>query len=382
MTTGEDQVVPHLATSGFTSFNVAAFQAQQAQAVAQNVEQLVERYLQVSSSSDDEGRPSSSDDEGSPGRGGGGQVSGGVRHAEASSSDSSSDSGRKRKRSKKEKHSKHSKKRTSHAGSKHKRAKVGESEKEKVLRLERQLAAQQGTAARTLGRPAVDAAFWQGGGGQGAASGAGAPKGDTLYYDTRGDLQNLVYKQLYARDMAAYARRDPLGLTPAGAARLSRVRASQRDGEVQQSSRYFHAAIVLAERSRATPRVRLRDRLTPALQVGQKGAPQRTPAPLPAYIPLVSLSAGRAAAAPGQGGLPQAFGSQPGASSSSWRQGSAGVGGGEDEAGQGGGETIEQWVLRRTRELNMATRERPHDVGLWLQLASFQDEVSRVMGRR
>jgi hypothetical protein len=258
-----------------------------------------------------------------------------------------------------------------------------------VLRREKQLAAEQGAAARTLGGPAVasGAAFWQAGiagGGHIPASGVGDGGGlggaPLWYYDTRGDLQNLVYKSLYAGNMATYTRRDPLGVTAAGAARLSRVRASQRDGEVQQGNRYFHAALVLAERSRATPRVRLRDSIIRPVLL-DTGAPQRTAAPLPAYIPLVSLSAGRAPTAPGQGGLPQAFGAQPGAPS--WQQGSGAGGVGDDDVvGEGKGETVEQWVVRRTRELNMATRERPHDPGLWLQLAAFQDEVSRVMGRR
>lgn len=37
-----------------------------------------------------------------------------------------------------------------------------------------------------------------------------------------------------------------------------------------------------------------------------------------------------------------------------------------------GGESNEELLLRRTREFNVATRERPHDVQLWLQFARFQ----------
>ena len=36
------------------------------------------------------------------------------------------------------------------------------------------------------------------------------------------------------------------------------------------------------------------------------------------------------------------------------------------------GESNEELVLRRTREFNAATRERPHDLQLWLRFADFQ----------
>lgn len=42
---------------------------------------------------------------------------------------------------------------------------------------------------------------------------------------------------------------------------------------------------------------------------------------------------------------------------------------GKDEAS----ETSEQYLMRRTREFNVATRERPHDLQLWLDFAAYQD---------
>lgn len=42
------------------------------------------------------------------------------------------------------------------------------------------------------------------------------------------------------------------------------------------------------------------------------------------------------------------------------------------------GESNEELLLRRTREFNVATRERPHDVQLWLQFARFQVRARRA----
>lgn len=49
-------------------------------------------------------------------------------------------------------------------------------------------------------------------------------------------------------------------------------------------------------------------------------------------------------------------------------------------AAQREGETNEEMLLRRTREYNLATRERPYDIQLWLEFARFQ--VGGVAGRR
>lgn len=38
-------------------------------------------------------------------------------------------------------------------------------------------------------------------------------------------------------------------------------------------------------------------------------------------------------------------------------------------------ETAEQHMMRRTRDFNVAVRERPHDLQLWLDFAAFQDEL-------
>lgn len=46
------------------------------------------------------------------------------------------------------------------------------------------------------------------------------------------------------------------------------------------------------------------------------------------------------------------------------------------------GESMDDWVLRRSRELNIATRERPFDLQLWLALAAFQKQAAAVGGNR
>ncbi len=58
----------------------------------------------------------------------------------------------------------------------------------------------------------------------------------------------------------------------------------------------------------------------------------------------------------------------------------AGPGGAEDDEQEG--ETVEQWVLRQTKELNLVARGSPRDVDAWLELAAFQDEVARLLASR
>lgn len=42
-------------------------------------------------------------------------------------------------------------------------------------------------------------------------------------------------------------------------------------------------------------------------------------------------------------------------------------------------ESLEQWVTRRTKEFNQATREQPNSEELWLQYTDFQDEAVRAL---
>ena len=43
------------------------------------------------------------------------------------------------------------------------------------------------------------------------------------------------------------------------------------------------------------------------------------------------------------------------------------------------GESQDEYVLRRTKEFNIAVRERSHDLQLWLDYAAFQDDIPRLV---
>lgn len=53
------------------------------------------------------------------------------------------------------------------------------------------------------------------------------------------------------------------------------------------------------------------------------------------------------------------------------------AGGDGDEEEEAPGESQDQYVMRRTKEFNIAVRERPHDLQLWLDYAAFQDDIPR-----
>ena len=59
-------------------------------------------------------------------------------------------------------------------------------------------------------------------------------------------------------------------------------------------------------------------------------------------------------------------------------QGAAGAIGeaGADESAEAAGETAEQAAMARTRGFNVALREAPHDLQLWLDFAAYQDELA------
>lgn len=49
----------------------------------------------------------------------------------------------------------------------------------------------------------------------------------------------------------------------------------------------------------------------------------------------------------------------------------------DDEEEDAPGESHDQYIMRRTKEFNIAVREKSHDLQLWLDYAAFQDETSR-----
>ncbi|GFR52211.1 hypothetical protein Agub_g14751, partial [Astrephomene gubernaculifera] len=318
------------------------------------------------------------------------------------------------------------------------RAKAAKAEREKILRLERAAAAAgiaPHAAAATLAsaKPILKGA---------------APQPGEVYYDTRGDMQNLVYDCLYGGNIASYHRTDPLGL--AKGARAYRMLPGQVGAAAAQddaaavappaAGRYFGGKAVAAERSRRLRRVylsaaageesvwsmgrsadgRRRDtagggdgavgggsagagpggfgvvgepqrqrrgwllsRLDgPAVAAAVAAAPAglggpggRMAVPLPTFLPVEDPAAAAAAAlaaAEGGGGTAERRGGL-GLS----REAAAAL-----AAAAAGGESAEEWVLRRTREFNVAVREAPGDVALWLRFAAFQDRVARTLSRR
>ncbi|CAN0520620.1 unnamed protein product, partial [Ectocarpus sp. 8 AP-2014] len=42
-------------------------------------------------------------------------------------------------------------------------------------------------------------------------------------------------------------------------------------------------------------------------------------------------------------------------------------------------ESLEQWVARKTKEFNRATRERPESDDIWLQYSDFQEDAVRAL---
>ncbi|GIL62522.1 hypothetical protein Vafri_16733, partial [Volvox africanus] len=130
-------------------------------------------------------------------------------------------------------------------------------ERLKILRLERAAAAAgiapRQAAAISAGRPILKGK---------------APQPGDVYYDTRGDLDNVVYECLYGSNVASYHRTDPLGLVKG--ARAHRLLPGQitlaglargGDGDdassraAVQGTRYFGARVVATERSRRLRRV-------------------------------------------------------------------------------------------------------------------------------
>lgn len=43
------------------------------------------------------------------------------------------------------------------------------------------------------------------------------------------------------------------------------------------------------------------------------------------------------------------------------------------------GESNQEYVLRRTRDINVAIREHPENLQLWLKYASWQEEASKLL---
>jgi hypothetical protein len=193
-------------------------------------------------------------------------------------------------------------------------------EREKIARLE-------AAAARNVPR-----AF-------GAAS-AGAFTAGHEQIDASADYDNLAFDSLYAASVSSYRRfvLDP-SARPGAAAQYGSTPAA----------RYHVGPAVVAERSRRAKRVRLE-------RPEQRAAPGRQPADMPQQPPPAFMAVPTAHAA---------------ASALEDDDPNERVGSGSGRV-CGSTETREEYVLRRTREFNVALRETPKDETLWLDFAAFQ----------
>lgn len=242
--------------------------------------------------------------------------------------------------------------------SKRRKHSAHDKEEEKIMRMEARIAASgQGRTGTTVLQNL------------GLGLGGSSSRDPGMYYDTRGDKQALIYEALYAADKAVYSRKDPLGVARGlkAARMLAGLQSSQQPRE--SGSRYFHAVHTLAERNRKNRRLRLAalayapKALHPQLRsASTASAVTRSTLhrslPLPEYISL-SLDNHSTEQRPGVAAMPA---EGPG-----------------DEAWVG--ESADEYVLRMTREFNVAVREKPGDVELWMRYAAFQDEAAAALGR-
>ncbi|PIN25545.1 hypothetical protein CDL12_01738 [Handroanthus impetiginosus] len=160
------------------------------------------------------------------------------------------------------------------------------------------------------------------------------------YFDSRGDRDNLAFGCIYRMDVARYKLYNSKKVSEYNYFRPSK-RVGRLDGDsdidaldtkLRSGGRYWSAKYAAIERHKNLKRVRI---VAPSKPLGSSVAD---------YIPLSDE------------------GSDGGATSSltvveeSW----------EDE------------VLRKTKEFNKMTRERPQDESIWLEFAEFQDKVASM----
>ncbi|GMH37328.1 hypothetical protein BSKO_05201 [Bryopsis sp. KO-2023] len=146
------------------------------------------------------------------------------------------------------------------------------------------------------------------------------------YFDEKGDFDNVVYEGLYRMVVPAYRRKGLVG----------RKTRNTSAGELTRL-RFFSSKSMMRERSRRLKKYRLLFRLKP--ETKHNGGAIGLSLPPPAKMDLTV-----------------------------------------DDPVQG--EDDEQYILRRTKEFNIATRERPFEMELWIEFARFQDEANKLLRRK
>lgn len=166
------------------------------------------------------------------------------------------------------------------------------------------------------------------------------------YFDTHGDMDNLAYGSLYRMDVARYRPHqvmEELLLPDCGSSykdgKIITVLDPEEDSislddKARAEGRYWSARFVSIERRRDLKRIR-------AISSGK-----------PIYFPSEDFIPLQQEVDTGQ-------------------QNDL-----ESTSNLECGETWDEIFMRRTREFNKMTRDRPHDESLWIAFANFQDELS------
>ncbi|KAK4280619.1 hypothetical protein QN277_012222 [Acacia crassicarpa] len=172
------------------------------------------------------------------------------------------------------------------------------------------------------------------------------------FVDSHGDPDNLAFGCIYRMDVAKYKPHNPLKASGQHAQSLywrnQRDSLLEKDGDVDEfdarlktSGRYWSAKHMALERHKNFKRIRL---------VAPKVSADLTKED---FIPLSDIETSHRAVESESVSMASAI-------EESW----------EDE------------VLRKTREFNKLTRERPHDENVWLAFAEFQDKVAGMQRQK
>ncbi|KAJ8554076.1 hypothetical protein K7X08_024754 [Anisodus acutangulus] len=175
------------------------------------------------------------------------------------------------------------------------------------------------------------------------ASSTAATNVKDYYFDSRGDRDNLAFGSIYRMDVARYKLHNLRKTSELNYYRRNDKRTFERDSDidaldnkVRSGGRYWSATYAAIEHHKNLKRQKFLTPLKPMMNI-------------PADFVSLSDEGIRGDAIAGNAVVEE-----------SW----------EDE------------VLRKTKEFNRMTRERPHDVQIWLAFAQFQDTVASMQPQK
>lgn len=165
------------------------------------------------------------------------------------------------------------------------------------------------------------------------------------YFDTRGDRDNLIFGSLYRMDVARFYRCHTEFRTREYEKGLRHIFGSEDDVTVDEKERlegrYWSAKYAALERRKDFRRVQIV--MHPSKSKGKK--------PFLAPGDFIAVD---------DTDIQQEEDGQHIVREESW----------------------DDYVIRKTREFNQSTRERPHDESLWIAFANFQDELIKQASRK